>query len=90
MQIPADNRRDMTSISWKDTKLEIKEQFKKPDNSLLQKWVTLCPLLCALVGVILAVIKGAWDTYEQRNKDRLEVSSLSCFIPLIRSCLQES
>jgi len=64
-------RRGVSGISWSDTKLQVAQQFKPPDTSILREWLATGPLLCLIVGVLLAIIHSLWNMLEARRDRRV-------------------
>ena len=62
-----DDRRAVTEISWDTTQLTVKQQFKVPDTSVLERWLHLAPVLCAMFGVVFSLLHALWDAYEVRR-----------------------
>jgi len=74
--VPAGSRRAVSGISWKETKLEVKQQFKEPNTKVMEYWVTAAPVLCAVIGIVVAILHAAFDFYEYKQDMRIHVSSV--------------
>ncbi|MFN9903076.1 MAG: hypothetical protein ACK55Z_30760, partial [bacterium] len=74
--VPAGSRRAVSGISWKETKLEVKQQFKEPNTKVMEYWVTAAPVLCAFIGFVVAILHAAFDFYEYKQDMRIHVSSV--------------
>jgi len=60
-------RRAVRKIDWEDQTLEVKQSFQAAQTAELEKWVNLGPIVCCMIGVAVAVLHAAWDTYELRR-----------------------
>jgi len=60
-------RRGVKEINWDTTQLTVKQQFKEPDTELLERYLHLTPWLCAMIGVLMAVMHALWDAYEVKR-----------------------
>jgi len=69
--VPAGSRRAVSGISWKETKLEVKQQFKEPNTKVMEYWVTAAPVLCAVIGIVVAILHAAFDFYEYKQDMRI-------------------
>ena len=76
--MPAMHRRAVRGISWSDTKLDVKQQFKEPNTDVLRFWLSTAPWLCFILGLVLTLVHGGWDFYEYRRDNKIHVRFLIC------------
>jgi hypothetical protein len=64
-------RRTASVVKGKDMMVDIKTAYIPPDNTILEKWTFLAPLICAGIGAFLGCCQCAIETYDKRQKANL-------------------
>jgi hypothetical protein len=64
-------RRAASVVKQKNMMVDIQTAYISPDNTLLERWTFLAPLICAGIGACLGCCQCAIETYNKRQQANL-------------------